>query len=88
MRLTGILFSTLAVAASAASSQLTVTKNAPLSSAPCQSCLTMAEAKINVVLNVVLNAVVIEGCGDLCSHVAENMTTHCEVVCAAKGLKL
>lgn len=56
--------------------------------AACSSCLVMEEAQINMKLNVVLNELVFDGCGALCSHVPENMTQHCNRVCFAKGLKL
>jgi len=81
--MTVVLF-LIAFVACTSGSALTVRKS---NSASCASCLTMAEAQINVELNKVLNEMTLEGCAALCSYAPANMTQHCQRVCFKKGFK-
>ena len=78
-----VLFLVLALAS--AHNGLTI-KNG--NDAACSSCMVMAEAKINVGLNEVLNKYTIETCGELCYHVPDDMKQHCDRVCFKKTLTL
>ena len=82
--MTVVLF-LIAFVACTSGSALTVRKS---NSASCASCLTMAEAQINVELNKVLNEMTLEGCAALCSYAPANMTQHCQRVCFKKGFKV
>merc|ERR1719262_274210 len=55
----------------------------------CSPCLQLGSQGINILLNYILNAGVVGGCGELCSQLPPGggKQSACELVCGAVGLK-
>ena len=55
----------------------------------CNPCIQLSEQSLDLLLNYVLNAGVIEGCGKLCKGAGLNNTAEklCDVVCSVVGIK-
>jgi hypothetical protein len=54
----------------------------------CSPCLSISESGINTLLNYILNAGVIGGCGKLCGSLkSKDAATVCEIACAVVGIK-
>ena len=54
----------------------------------CSPCVQIGEQGLNLLLNEILNAGVIGGCGKLCHALPQGISrTGCDIVCAAVGIK-
>jgi hypothetical protein len=54
----------------------------------CSPCVQLGGQSLNALLNYILNAGVVEGCGKLCSHLkSKGAQTACDLVCGAVGIK-
>lgn len=54
----------------------------------CSQCIQIGDQAINQLINIILNAGVIGGCGQLCSHLpSPNEQKACDLVCSLVGLK-
>lgn len=82
----------LLASAGASQIQLTPVGIAPefmkSNSALCDPCFQLGGQAINILVNYILNAGVVEGCGKLCSHLNSTAAQGaCDLVCGAVGIK-
>jgi len=78
------------ILAAAAHSELTFGTPAKLEEkgSLCSPCYSIGSQGINTLLNYVLNAGVIGGCGKLCGHLTNKLEQEaCSLLCAVEGLK-